>query len=102
MKKISSIILILVLCLSQTAFSIKQPSTQKSEIEKAAERLLKKQILAEAAWAMQEEPITVTASFCTRSAGGKHDFFSEADYFWPDPKNPDCPYIDKDGMTNPR
>src|ERR1700744_5645454 len=50
---------------------------------------------------MKQEPITVTASFCIRSAGGKHDFFSEADYFWPDPKNPDGPYIDRDGVTNP-
>jgi hypothetical protein len=101
MKKAFSIVIVSVICLSQTAFSLKPPSAQKSEIERAAEKVLKKQILTEAAWAMQQEPITVTASFCTRSAGGKHDFFSEADYFWPDPKNPDGPYIDRDGMTNP-
>jgi hypothetical protein len=101
MKKAFSAILIILLYLSQTAFSFKQPSITKSEIEKAAEVILKKQILTEAAWAMQQQPITVTASFSARSAGGKHDFFSEADYFWPDPKNPDGPYIDRDGMTNP-
>jgi hypothetical protein len=38
----------------------------------------------EAAWAMAQ-PITITAETSSRSAGGKHDFFSEADYFWPDP-----------------
>jgi hypothetical protein len=43
----------------------------------------------------------VTASSSPRSAGGKHDFFSEGDYWWPDPKNPDGPYIQRDGMTNP-
>ena len=101
MKKIFSGILIIVLCISQAAFSFKSPSTGKSEIEKAAESILKKQILTEAAWAMKQTPITVTASFCVRSAGGKHDFFSEADYFWPDPKNPDGPYINRDGLTNP-
>ena len=37
----------------------------------------------------------------SRGAGGKHDYFSEADYFWPDPKNPDGPYIQRDGMSNP-
>lgn len=47
------------------------------------------------------EPITVTASTCERSAGGVHDFYSEGDYWWPDPENPDGPYIRKDGMTNP-
>ena len=29
--------------------------------------------------------------FSPRSAGGKHDFFSEGDYWWPDPANPDGP-----------
>jgi len=43
----------------------------------------------------------VTASSSPRSAGGPHDFFSEADYWWPDPKNPDGPYIQRDGMSNP-
>ncbi len=101
MKKVFSIILIAVLWLGESAFSVRDTIAERSEIEKAAEVVLKKQILAEAAWAMKQEPITVTASFCTRSAGGKHDFFSEADYFWPDPKKPDGPYIDRDGMTNP-
>ncbi len=26
---------------------------------------------------------------------------SQADYFWPDPKNPDGPYINRDGQSNP-
>ena len=46
-------------------------------------------------------PFTVTNSICKRSAGGAHDFYSEGDYWWPDPKNPDGPYIRKDGLTNP-
>src|SRR5256714_13452118 len=58
-------------------------------------------IMAKAAKYLKEDPVTVTASLCDRSAGGKHDFFSEGDYWWPDPKNPDGPYIQKDGMTNP-
>ncbi len=48
-----------------------------------------------------ENPITITATSSPRSAGGKHDFFSEGDYWWPDPKNPDGPYIRRDGETNP-
>jgi hypothetical protein len=50
---------------------------------------------------LAEAPVTVTASRSSRSAGGVHDFFSEGDYWWPDPKNPDGPYIQRDGMTNP-
>jgi hypothetical protein len=47
------------------------------------------------------KPITVTATICPRSAGGAHDFYSEGDYWWPDPANPDGPYIQRDGETNP-
>jgi Alginate lyase len=50
---------------------------------------------------MSESPITITAYPASRSAGGPHDYFSEADYFWPDPANPDGPYINRDGMSNP-
>ena len=70
MKKVFSLLLIIVLYISQPAFSFNQSFAEKSEIERAAEKVLKKQILAEAAWAMTQEPITVTASFCSRSAGG--------------------------------
>lgn len=48
-----------------------------------------------------EAPVTVTAAGSPRSAGGKHDFFSEGDYWWPDPANPKGPYVQRDGMTNP-
>src|SRR3977135_123224 len=50
---------------------------------------------------LSEQPVTVTAARSERSAGGLHDFFSEGDYWWPDPKNPGGPYIQRDGMTNP-
>jgi hypothetical protein len=58
-------------------------------------------VLKAAAKYLNEQPVTVTAASSPRSAGGKHDFFSEGDYWWPDPKNPDGPYIQRDGMTNP-
>jgi hypothetical protein len=48
-----------------------------------------------------EKPITITASVSPRSAGGKHDFFSEGDYWWQNPENPNGPYIQRDGMSNP-
>jgi hypothetical protein len=50
---------------------------------------------------LKEAPITITATPSSRSAGGLHDFFSEGDYWWPDPNNPGGPYIQRDGMTNP-
>ncbi len=50
---------------------------------------------------LSERPVTVTASHSPRSAGGPHDFFSEGDYWWPDPSMPSGPYVQRDGMTNP-
>jgi len=61
----------------------------------------KGRVIAAANRYLKEKPITVTASFSNRSAGGRHDFFSEGDYWWPDPANPNGPYIQRDGMTNP-
>ena len=101
MKSLGRVFFIMILWCFQSAFTNAPHPKTKSGVEKAAEAILRKQILAEADWAMQQKPITVTASFSTRSAGGKHDFFSEADYFWPDPKNPDGPYINRDGESNP-
>ena len=62
---------------------------------------LRKQIMDKAAWALEQQPVTVTAQSSLRSAGGKHDFYSEGDYWWPNPVSADSPYIQKDGMTNP-
>jgi Alginate lyase len=62
----------------------------------------KERVLAAAPALLKEAPVTVTASASPRSAGGKHDYFSEADYWWPDPKNPNGPYIQRDGETNPQ
>ena len=64
-------------------------SIERSRVISAADRYLR------------EQPQTITASSSPRSAGGRHDFFSEADYWWPDPANPKGPYIQRDGMTNP-
>ena len=50
---------------------------------------------------LREPPVTVTAFPAARSAGGRHDFYSEGDYWWPDPRSPDSPYVRRDGETNP-
>ena len=55
--------------------------------------------LADAALGVQ--PISITAVVNPRSPGGVHDFSSEGDYWWPDPKNPAGPYVRRDGETNP-
>ena len=58
-------------------------------------------VLAAARRYLREQPITITASHSPRSAGGIHDYFSEGDYWWPDPANPGGPYLERDGESNP-
>ena len=73
----------------QQKISVNVASLDRARILTAAEQYL------------NEPPITVTAFSAPRSAGGVHEYFSEGDYWWPDPKNPDGPYIRRDGETNP-
>lgn len=63
--------------------------------------VLQKDIITQANWAMNQQPITITAEQCERSAGGLHDFYSEGDYWWKNPDDPNGPYIQRDGQTNP-
>ena len=58
-------------------------------------------ILAAANKNVLEKPRTLTDFPSPKSTGGPHDFFSQADYFWPDPAHPDGPYINRDGQSNP-
>jgi hypothetical protein len=46
-------------------------------------------------------PQTVTSFVSPTSPGGKHDYYSQGDYWWPDPAHPNGPYIRRDGMSNP-
>lgn len=93
-KTILSLFLLTIVAISFTP--MKQPGFKEQ-----ATVILRNQVLNEAAWALQQLPITVTAEMSPRSAGGKHDFYSEGDYWWPNPASPDSPYIQKDGLTNP-
>jgi hypothetical protein len=72
----------------------KTPSEDLATIERP-------RVLSAATRYLTESPLTITATKAPRSTGGPHDFFSEGDYWWPDPKNPFGPYIRRDGFSNP-
>jgi hypothetical protein len=74
-------------------------SAQNASLDVAA--FDRTRIISAANQYLREKPVTVTAYSSPRSAGGKHDFFSEGDYWWPDPKNASGPYIQRDGISNP-
>ena len=59
-------------------------------------------ILAAADAALEMQALTITTARAKLSEGGPNDFYSNGDYWWPDPKKPDgLPYIKRDGETNP-
>lgn len=57
---------------------------------------------AEADRLLEAEPLSVMMKEKTPASGDKHDYMSQARYFWPDPTKPDgLPYISRDGLSNP-
>ena len=50
---------------------------------------------------LAEPPRTIAAIPAPRSPAGRHDYYSEGDYWWPDPAKPGGPYIRRDGRSNP-
>ena len=50
---------------------------------------------------LREKPVTITAFKAPRSPAGRNDYYSEADYWWPDAANPTGPYVRRDGFSNP-
>ncbi len=75
-------------------------SETKTNFEKVKD-LTRDDILKDAQKFLNSKPITVTSHTSDRSAGTKHDFYSEGDYWWPNPENLEGPYIRKDGLSNP-
>lgn len=72
-----------------SATALDLATIDRGRILKAADRYL------------AERPVTITAFKAARSPAGPHDYYSEADYWWPNPANPAGSYIRKDGFSNP-
>ena len=52
--------------------------------------------------ALGEGPFSIVNKTVTPPSGDKHDYMTQAPYFWPDPKSPNgLPYIRRDGERNP-
>ena len=52
--------------------------------------------------ALASGPFSVVTKEVTSPSGDKHDYLSQAPYFWPDPKSVNgLPYIRRDGERNP-
>ncbi len=61
----------------------------------------RRRILRAAKRYLAEQPVTITAFRAERSPGTAHDYYSEGDYWWPNPTDPGGPYVRRDGYSNP-
>jgi beta-galactosidase len=72
----------------------------KLTIEVAA--IDRERILKAANVALGMKPLSITKFRAKLSEGGPNDFYSNGDYWWPDPTKPNgLPYIQRDGKSNP-
>ena len=99
LNQISSAFLItlsgLVACSAQSTQVASKVEINVGEHDRA--RILK---LADVA--LSQAPLTITTDVAKYSPGTPNDFYSNGDYWWPDPSKPDgLPYIQRDGQTNP-
>ena len=93
---VSSLIILLTLCTSLLH------AGDHSNLVTLVAKLDRERILAQANHALEMKPPAITDHIATNSAGGPHDFFSQADYAWPNPTNATgLPYVGRDGESNP-
>jgi hypothetical protein len=79
------------------ANALRESIEAESDATRPAAALLREQ--AEAA--LPKGPWSVTYDKSPAVSGDPRDYFSEGPYWWPDPENPDGPYIRCDGEVNP-
>ena len=58
-------------------------------------------ILEAASHALTFEPLTITKYHAKLSTGGPHDYYSNGDYWWPNPNTTNgLPYVQRDGQSD--
>ena len=91
------------IAITQPLLWLAVPPTQSSDNPKPDVAAIDRaRIIKAADAALTHAPTTITTDVAKNSTGGPNDFFSNADYFWPDPTKPGgLPYISRDGESNP-
>ncbi|HMD53509.1 MAG TPA: alginate lyase family protein [Phycisphaerae bacterium] len=114
-RRLQNAMVLIFLCISLIFFTpIKSnaqttPTSQATQGFSIPEDLLlfspgqfeEKQVIAQADKDLTINPVTITSYDCPRNPGDRHEYYSEGTYWWPDPKNPNGPYIRRDGYENP-
>ncbi|TWV13282.1 glycosyl hydrolase family 88 [Bacteroidaceae bacterium HV4-6-C5C] len=104
-KRTISIMMFLSITLGAFAQSIWNPEHLvhvKQSLSQPAYATAYQQLLREADQELGRAPQSVVMKEKTPPSGDKHDYMSQARYYWPDPTKPNGkPYIARDGESNP-
>ena len=77
-------------------------SSAAPEVDVDVAAIDRERIFAAATKALEQKPLTITSDRAKLSEGGANDFYSNGDYWWPNPDKPDgLPYVQRDGQSNP-
>lgn len=92
----------LLILFSLFAFAFSSLGAGQTNLSTIVADMDRARILRSADKALHLKPPAITDHVATNSAGGAHDFFSQADYAWPNPTNKNgLPYVGRDGESNP-
>ncbi len=87
---------------SKSSEAVAKSDVPASKLSVDVASIDRERILAAAAVALTQQPISITTFPAKLSQGGPNDFYSNGDYWWPAPSKPDgLPYIRRDGQSNP-
>lgn len=92
----------LLLAFLSTVLMVSSASAASENVAVTVAKIDRERILKLADAALRLKPPAITDHIATNSAGGPHDFFSQGDYYWPNPTNANgLPYVGRDGESNP-
>lgn len=107
MKKKTTILSLLLLLTgsllyAQTIWDTAHLEKVKKSLSQPAYSAAYQKLLEDAGKELTQAPLSVMMKEKTPASGNKHDYMSQARYYWADPTKPDgLPYISRDGESNP-
>ena len=99
---IISLAMVSQLAMGQTIWDGKHLAEVKKNLKQPSYAQTYSILIGEADKLLDKQPVSVMMKDKVAVSGDKHDYLSQARYFWPDPTKPDgLPYISRDGESNP-
>ncbi len=97
-----TIMFVAIVASSQTVWDADRLAKVKSSLNQPFYSKVYLNLVNQADKLLDVQPLSVIMKEKIPASGDKHDYMSQARYFWRDPSKPDgLPYINRDGVSNP-